>query len=90
MIKINIAYKIIAIPSKKKHCFFKQLISHNIAQSKEDVEAIIFLLYAQYTQIMKNINTSIIFHLFFPEKNSLSPLVNEDLENFYLKISHSI
>ena len=35
--------------------------------SKEDVEAIIFLLYAQYTQIMKNINTSIIFHLFFPE-----------------------
>ena len=56
MIKINIAYKIIAIPSKKKHCFFKQLISHNIAQSKEDVEAIIFLLYAQYTQIMKNIH----------------------------------
>lgn len=68
MIKINIAYKIIAIPSKKKHCFFKQLISHNIAQSKEDVEAIIFLLYAQYTQIMKNINTSIIFHLFFFKK----------------------
>lgn len=67
MIKINIAYKIIAIPSKKKHCFFKQLISHNIAQSKEDVEAIIFLLYAHYTQIMKNINTSIIFHLFFPK-----------------------
>jgi hypothetical protein len=68
MIKINIAYKIIAIPSKKKYCFFKQSISHKIAQSKEDVEAIIFLLYASYTQIMKNINTAVIFHLFFFKK----------------------
>ena len=81
MIKINIAYKIIAIPSKKKHCFFKQLISHNIAQSKEDVEAIIFLLYAQYTQIMKNINTSIIFHLFFFKKAYSFLKINQNHQN---------
>ena len=59
----------------------------SFVNSKEDVEAIIFLLYASYTQIMKNINTAVIFHLFFFKKSiKIIKTPHDSQNNFLLRL----